>query len=381
MPPLIDGIGDYTAKLAKEIAPFDGCESVSILTSNELTDPIPGVQIISVVKHWDWRSFGRIRKEIFRIIPDIINLQYNPFMYGKHGIAISLAFLLLSIKTYSKVKIIATFHELYFPFGRLGLRGLTWALVQRAELIPIGLGTDAMIAATGSRVRSLKQLFPWKNRTIHKIPVGSNIIPLPYLTDTRDITRKHLGIRGNVILLGIFGTLAQHKSLSTIVRVLAHFVDIVEMRLLCIGKIDLNDSTWKETMHLAQKLGVERHIVVTGTTTCDQVSRYLSVLDIYLALYDNGISTVRGTLMAGFAHGLPIIGSQGLHTNNQWFRHGENLILIDKIDTSHLTEALNLLIFDIQLRTKLGKKAKSSFKRDFSWGKIADQYLQLIRKL
>lgn len=352
-----------------------------VLTSDELTDPIPGVQIISVIKHWDWRSFGRIRKEIFRIKPDIINLQYNPFMYGKHGIAISFAFLPLSIKIYSKVKIIVTFHELYFPFGRLGLRGLTWALVQRAELIPIGLGTDTMIAATGSRVRSLKQLFPWKNRTIHKIPVGSNIIPLPCPADTRDTTRNHLGITGNVILLGIFGTLAQHKSLSIIIRALAHFVGIVEMRLLCIGKIDLNDNTWKETMHLAQKLGVERYIVVTGTITYDKVSQYLSVLDIYLALYDDGISAVRGTLVASLAHGLPTVGLRGLDTDDEWFRHGENLILIDKIDTAHLIEALNSLIFDIQLRAKLGKKAKSSFKQNFSWCKIADQHLQLIRKL
>lgn len=217
-----------------------------VLTSDKVTDPIPGVLIIPVVTHWNWRSFGRIKKEILRIKPDIINLQYNPFMYGKHGIATSFGFLPLFLRVYSKVKIIVTFHELYFPFGRLDLKGLIWALVHRAELVLIGLGTDAMIATTGSRVHSLKQLFPWKNRTIHKIPMGSNIIALPCPADTRDTTRNHLGITGNVILLGIFGTLAQYKSLSTIVRVLAHFVGIVQMRLLCIGKIDLNDSTWKK---------------------------------------------------------------------------------------------------------------------------------------
>lgn len=134
-------------------------------------------------------------------------------------------------------------------------------------------------------------------------------------------------------------------------------------------------------MHLAQKLGVERYIVVTGTIIYDKVSRYLSALDIYLALYDDGISAVRDTLVASLAHGLPIIGSQGLHTDNQWFRRGENLILIDKIDTGHLIKALNSLIFDIQLRAKLGKKAKSNFKQNFSWCKIADRHLRLIHEL
>ena len=197
MPPLIDGIGDYTANLAKGIGVHDGCESVSILTSDKLTDPIPSVQIIPVVTHWDWRSFGRIKKEMLRIKPDIINLQYNPFVYGKCGIAIFFALLPLPMKAYSKAKIIVTFHELYFLFGRLGLRGLTWDLVQRTELITIGLGTDTMIATTGSRVHSLKQLFQWKNRTIHKFPVRSNIIALPCPVDTRDTTRNHLAITGN----------------------------------------------------------------------------------------------------------------------------------------------------------------------------------------
>ena len=82
LPPQLDGIGDYTACLAAELA---RAASVTVLTGARAPDPIPGVRIETVFSADAPASVQGIADVVKANPPDWALLQYNPFSYGKWG--------------------------------------------------------------------------------------------------------------------------------------------------------------------------------------------------------------------------------------------------------------------------------------------------------
>lgn len=382
LPPKICGIGDYTSSLARELARRG--EAVDIITTERVfVDPVPGVSVHPVVSEWNWKALFKIVRMVRDLNPDVVNWQFHPFLYGRKGLAPSFAFLPLLIRALSTAKIVVTFHELYFPFSEpgYGLKGFIWALVQSVEFLLIGLAAQGLVATTKARVRSLKRLFPWKQRYAARFPVGSNIHPIPISGGEKRRLRSRLGVSAETVLLGIFGTLSQHRSLLTIVRSLERLSRTHEFRLLCIGQVDTSCDAWKEAMVFAKDAGIDSLVLVTGPGSPQEVSALFQALNLYLALYEEGASAVRTTLMTGIAHGVPTIATRGPETDPDWFVHGENLFLLDRFDVDRLTEAILHVIDDADVSTRLREGALKTFERNFSWRVIAGRQLELMRRI
>ena len=83
LPPQLDGIGDYTAQLAEELA---RTTCVSVLTCTEQSHtPLPGVKIVPAFDPAKPETCVRLPALIQAESPDWVVLQYQPFAYGKWG--------------------------------------------------------------------------------------------------------------------------------------------------------------------------------------------------------------------------------------------------------------------------------------------------------
>ncbi len=87
--------------------------------------------------------------------------------------------------------------------------------------------------------------------------------------------------------------------------------------------------------------------------------------------YHDGASLRRGTLMAGLAHGRPLITTHPTHPLPE-LRHGENVWLVPPADAAALGEAIRQLGGDASLRAQLGTAAQL-LAEQFTWDKIAAQ--------
>src|SRR4051794_2376233 len=84
LPPLVDGIGDYAARLAGAL-----CRSSEICvftTSAEPCSPIPGVRIIPAFDPKRRKTVRNLREVVSEHRPDWVILQFNQFSYGKWGL-------------------------------------------------------------------------------------------------------------------------------------------------------------------------------------------------------------------------------------------------------------------------------------------------------
>jgi hypothetical protein len=116
LPPTLDGVGDYTARLASELS---AQVQVTILAAEcSSTQPVPGATVIGVFDPNDRRSVWRIAEEVSARRPNWVLLQYSPFAYGPRGLNLHLPRMIKSLRRSSpgtRVAIMA--HETYVPIS------------------------------------------------------------------------------------------------------------------------------------------------------------------------------------------------------------------------------------------------------------------------
>src|SRR4051794_30823895 len=84
LPPLIDGIGDYTAGLATQLS---RSADVHVLTTCEHpVNPIPGVRISPAFSPGVRRSVRRLTGFVAAERPDWFVLEFNQFSFGRWGL-------------------------------------------------------------------------------------------------------------------------------------------------------------------------------------------------------------------------------------------------------------------------------------------------------
>ena len=122
-----------------------------------------------------------------------------------------------------------------------------------------------------------------------------------------------------------------------------------------------------------------KNVVWLGHCERARVATLLEASDLYVVPYDDGISTRRGTLLAGLVHSLPIVSTYPSRPSSR-FRDGENVVLVPPRDPIALTRALGMLIASPDLRQKIRSGARA-LAAEFSWTHIAADTVAVYREV
>jgi hypothetical protein len=256
-------------------------------------------------------------------------------------------------------RVVVMFHEVAFPAvagqpwkHRLLARLTGWmaALVSRSAC--------HRFVSTPSWGPLLERLTPGAAATWLPVPSTVNTHPGPQAV-ARCRGRIQPGTGG--VILGHFGTFG-HAIAEVMAAALPPLLGVGPQRTgLLIGR---GSEVFADRLCRAHP-GLAGRVRATGEVSAEEVAAHLAACDLLVQPYPDGANGRRTTLMAGLALGLPIVTTEGKHSEPLWRQSGA-VELVPTDDPDQLVRAAERLLRDPRARADLGKAARLVYEREFA---------------
>lgn len=378
-PPMQGGVGDYTWSLGSAL--IKRGVDVHVLTGREAgpSHLVPaGVNnVYPDIAAWGWRLARQVRAAVREIQPDVLHIQYQSAAFDLHPAINTLPRALRSDHWPRATAV--TFHDLRTPYIFPKAGPLRW----QANL-ELAAQSGAVITTNAEDSIRLRQVEKLAGK-LHEVPIGANIQPDPPADFQRAAQRARWGAGPDDLLLCYFGFLNESKGGEELMLALARLVTSgVPARLLMIGgQVGASDPTNQAYLGRVQTLldeyGLSERVRWTGFTAADEVSANFFASDIAVLPYRDGASFRRGSLMAAFAHSMPVVSTEPAVTIPELLT-GENIWLVPVRSPDSLAEAVAYLWRQPALLSRLSQGARKLAGR-FTWDAIADRHLEIYREL
>ncbi len=373
VPPVIDGVGEYTWHLARSLRAW-GVEA-HIFTS---TDQARAIRlepwIHPVIPRWTGEAVAEALGSVAAFRPDWCCFQYVPQMYGHRGICWAASGVPQALRQSLKSRVATTFHE-FASAGGPHLKDAVLAGVMRLQTGRLLAGSDLAFTTCSRYVEYLQLTVP-RALPVVAIPVGANIEPVPVRPGEVETLRQRYSLDGYKVF-GMFGRLSPFRNFPTAVRALELAKQQgLKTHLLLIGCVQAsNPSLFAHLQRLAQKLGVEAQMVVTGELSPEAVSAHLRLVDVFLFPQCDGMSTRNTTVMSALAHGLPIVTYAPTSGNYDGYRIPYGALVAPGNEKGFIHTAVEFL-GRTDDRSEGGHANADYFEKHFSWSRIGARYIR-----
>jgi glycosyltransferase involved in cell wall biosynthesis len=355
-PPQPGGVSDYTRQVAAGLA-REGDEVHVWAAAHAGPGPGDGgVVVHRLPDHFGPRGLVSLDRGLCRFGPhDRLLVQYVPHMYGCK--AMNLAFC-----TWLRLRARrpwVMFHEVAFPVRR----------GQALRHNVLGRVTHAMATlVAGSAVRVFVSIPRWHEvlrrccrlrRPAHWLPVPSNV---PTRADVGAVGRARADLLagGGEVLLGHFGTFGD---VAPLLRALLPPLlrRDAGRRAALIGR----GSTAFAANLVAHEPDLAGRVRARADLPAEDVAAHLAACDVLVQPYADGVSSRRGSVMAGLALGRPVVTTNGAATEPIWAAEG----LVEAAPVGHVTallEKVEGLLASPDLRARLAGRGRAGYDARFS---------------
>jgi len=215
---------------------------------------------------------------------------------------------------------------------------------------------------------------PWMGKRATRtsfIPVGANL-PAP---ERAWLGRENAGRVPTVAVYGITGGQGGIWDLAKISEAL-HVVteQLKKIRVVILGR---NSERAARTLTSFSE-NAEVEVRALGILPADEIVRWMAESDVLLFVRA-GISSRRGSAIAGIACGLPVVAFEGLETASPITEAG--VVFADPMNQRGLGEALLKILTDEQHRESLRERSRRAQQEHFSWKAIAARYAAALRPI
>jgi glycosyltransferase involved in cell wall biosynthesis len=362
LPPVVDGIGDYTRCLAMTLADQG---PVTIWSNQHEYAAIERVTVRSACEIDRPRRMGPLVEAVVGKAPDWLVVQYNPFSYGKWGFNPALPAALRNIRK-AGVRLALMVHEPYVPFT--DWRSVVMGSWHRWQLRALIASSDVVFFSIAPWTEEFRGKLPHKR--VEHLPVGSNI---PNIHAPRHVARQALGIEDDVLVAGVFGSAHPSRRIGYVKRAIDAIRDRhPKIRVLSIGTAG---------QVLREQLDPSIALTDTGVLAAAAVSAHFSAMDLYLTPFRRGVSTRRGSFLVGLQHGIATLSTAGEHTDAMLSdQAGNAFLLTEDGDIEAFARQAVALVEDSDFRNRVALEGQAFFERRLSWPHIATQLVQVLRE-
>ncbi|WP_395744621.1 hypothetical protein [Prosthecobacter sp.] len=360
-PPDLDGIGDHTWWLARSLA---GQASVEVLTRGgrpiaedkevkvtqflEPSVPSSFEALEDAIAHWQQPARG----------PHWLLLQYNPFGFGRRGWCPWVPQTLRKIRRhYPHVRIATMFHETMVPawpwkFAVMHL----WQSHFFRQVCHVS--EKAFVSSTRyqQQVARVRPDLP----CLH-LPVGSNV---PLDETPRGLARQKIGLPENALVLGVFGSAHISRQLD--------WIAAAARQVGTTGRDVIVAHVGPDSAKISQAMpGVQ--VRSFGEQPAGQVGLHLRAMDVILAPFSDGVSTRRGSVMAGLQHGIPVITNASPWTDSLLLTAAvDGLLALDCNDAATFAAMTAAHLPDLLRARDTGQRAAAFYQSHFAWSTLAE---------
>lgn len=283
------GVGDYTYKLAEEFAK-NGNE-VHVITSNKADKNSKLLNIHNIVNEWDFSNFKIILKEVKKIKPDVLNVQYPSNEYKS---AFMLSILPLIIKIKLKCIVTATIHEYDYE---------TFSIQRKLRLYLNFAKLDKIIVAEEKFIDKIKQIVPKKE--IVYIPISSNIPRSKITLKQKEELLEKYELKDKKVI-SYFGFARMTKGIEYILKCIPSLAE--DVRLLYIGSLDEKNEYERSLLDLIYNLNIKDKVIITGFFDNEEdVANLLQISDVCVLPFTEGVQTRNGSFLAAYNQKIPVI--------------------------------------------------------------------------
>ena len=364
-PPDFDGIGDYTYRLASALA-REGVEASVWTSIGPERLACDGVEINPF--------FDPGRPQTIEQLPNLLGhgrlidwvvVQYNPFGFGRWGYCPWLITTLGRLKKSGRCRVAVMFHETQVPKRPFKLwvmrQWQNWQLRRLARL------ADVIFVSTTRWESEIKEVFP--RAVCHHLPVGSN---LPRSALSLQEARRRLELPLDTLVLGMFGSSHPSRMMDWMSSAVAGAATVQQqLVVLYVGKDG----------KAFQEVCAGFSFLDQGALAADAAADRMRAMDLLISPFIDGISTRRGSAIAGFQHGVAVASTLSPYTD-LLFREAapSSLILAPRDNRANFIEKINQWILSSWKRDACGREEMETFyERHFDWLVIARKILDRLR--
>lgn len=198
------------------------------------------------------------------------------------------------------------------------------------------------------------------------LPNGPHRFPEGDPLNNRDSVRRRLGLedRSVVLLYTRFFEFSPHSAIETVANICGAEDNA---RLLVVGTGLYGEE--KEFLELADKRGLQGHMVNIGWVEPNLLQGYLAAADVAIYPLDDTLlnrSKSPGKLVELMSLGIPVVASR-VGQAAECIEHGTSGLLVDPGDDQGMANAVLELIRKPDLRTQTGKNAHERIWTKFNW--------------
>jgi glycosyltransferase involved in cell wall biosynthesis len=289
--------------------------------------------------------------------PDWILLQYNPFSFGRAGIAPRFLNAIRRLRRRGRVPLAVMVHEAWIDIE--DPKSAAIGLWQRGQLRLLLESADAVMASTERLAHVLG------GGALHT-PIASTIVPI-------DISR--LDARASLALpdrltVALIGRDHPDRTLDyaeCAIEAIARARGAAALTVLNLGA---------EPPPIRLPDGVE--VRTPGTLGPEQLSRHLHASDLALLPLKRGLSTKRTTMMTALAHGVAVLGLRGFETESFLVESTDALMLTPIGDRRAYADAASELAGDPNRLAELGSAGRRLYESRFDWPVLADKVASVL---
>lgn len=174
------------------------------------------------------------------------------------------------------------------------------------------------------------------------------------------------------------GVIEVIEALSLVLR------EIKSVKLLLIGEI--REETEKEKiMSLIDKYGLKDHIKFIDWVKHTEVPKFINLGDVGIIIFKpwsySYITGVPNKLIEYMACGKPVISSKNFPEIENIVKSAKCGILVDHDDPKKIAEAISYLLKNEEIRTKMGKNARSYVEKNHNWHSFEKKLLEIYNGL
>lgn len=292
-------------------------------------------------------------------------VQYTALAWSERGLP--LRFLrVLRILRQARAQVAIVYHDVLPYHGsrtidKLRRRAQIHAMNEALRSCDLGVFTVAL-----SKI-------PWigkKHTRATFIPVGAN---LPAPETAWSVKRDDASSLPTICVFGITGGEGGTWEIASISEALQIVAErLGKLRLVVMGRH--SDTAKTALRNLMDKLPVE--VCALGVLPGEEIVRHMGCCDVLLFVR-GGISSRRGSAIAGIACGLPVVAFEGPETASPITEAG--VVFADPKRQRGLGEALLNVLSDADYRGLLAERSRRAQEKYFSWQAIATKYAEALR--
>ncbi|MCS7253663.1 MAG: glycosyltransferase [Armatimonadota bacterium] len=313
-PPLICGIGDYTAPLGLALHRL-GVRATLLVSSSCIPQGDEALPYkLVAVRGWSLRYLAGIARIARECKPDVMHFIYPARAYGYSLSPILLPYILVALG----YPIVLTLHE--FKMAHV---------IRKLADIIIMLPMDGVLVPSSSERDAIVRFFPPLASKVKVSTAGPTIRPIWLSESDRRRLRERIGIQSGEFVIAYFGFIHPHKGTSVALMAFGRLVELVpNCRLMVIGEFEPHRNPYHNViLELSHKLRIHERVLWMGAQPNEVVSHLLQICDAALLPFPDGASTRRGTLIVCIQHGLPVVTVRGEAEVER--RFGRALLLVD----------------------------------------------------